>query len=182
MADPATWAKWAGRDRNQVTTWAPIPPPPTVHLVVPTARERPITWRMTTREPAKGWELPTFDVSSWMEAPGGFGTGMTPGTADALRTEWKTPDIWIRREFTMPAGAFPDLQLDCFHDEDAEIYLNGILAARVTGFTTDYDTIPISAAARASLKPGRNLIAIHCHQTGGGQYIDAGLVEIRESK
>ena len=141
-----------------------------------------ITWKMTTREPAQGWASPGFDASGWAEAPGGFGTAMTPGTAGALRTEWKGPDIWLRREFTMPEGAFADLQLDCFHDEDAEIFLNGIAAARVTGFTTDYETIPISAEARASLKPGRNLIAIHCHQTGGGQYIDAGLVEIRETK
>jgi hypothetical protein len=82
----------------------------------------------------------------------------------------------------MPEGRFAELQMNCFHDEDAEIYLNGVEAARVSGFTTDYETIPISAKARATLKPGKNLIAIHCHQTGGGQYIDAGLVEIRETK
>jgi Domain of unknown function (DUF4965)/Domain of unknown function (DUF5127)/Domain of unknown function (DUF1793)/Domain of unknown function (DUF4964) len=182
MADPSTWKKWAGRDRNRITSWAPLPPPPTVRVVVPTARDRPIHWRMTTREPAGGWASPGFDASGWAEAPAGFGTAMTPGTAGALRTEWKGPDIWLRREFTMPEGAFADLQLDCFHDEDAEIFLNGVAAARVTGYTTDYETIPISAGARASLKPGRNIIAIHCHQTGGGQYIDAGLVEIRGAK
>jgi hypothetical protein len=82
----------------------------------------------------------------------------------------------------MPEGAFPDLQLSCHHDEDAEIFLNGIAAARLTGYTTDYDAIPIAPAARASLKAGKNVMAIHCHQTGGGQYIDAGLVEIREAK
>jgi hypothetical protein len=182
MADPTTWKKWASRDKTHISTWAPIPPPPTVHVVVPTARERSIVWRMTTARPLGEWTAPSFDVSGWAEAPGGFGTAMTPGTAGALRTEWKSPDIWLRREFAMPAGTFPDLQLNLFHDEDAEIYLNGVLAASVTGYTTDYDTIPIAPAARLGLKPGKNIMAIHCHQTGGGQYIDAGLVEIKEGK
>ena len=182
MADPVVWKKWAGRDKSRVSTWAPLPPPPTVRVVVPTARERPIAWRMTTREPVGEWTSPGFDASSWAEAPGGFGTPETPGTAGALRTEWKGPDIWLRREFTMPEGTFADLQLDCFHDEDAEIFLNGVAAARVTGYTTDYESIPIAPAARATLKPGKNILAIHCRQTGGGQYIDAGLVEIREAK
>ena len=62
------------------------------------------------------------------------------------------------------------------HDEDAEVYVNGVLAARVSGFTTEYVEVPLTAAGRKALKAGQNVIAIHCHQTGGGQYIDAGLV------
>ncbi|MFO0804235.1 MAG: hypothetical protein U0791_14075 [Gemmataceae bacterium] len=47
----------------------------------------------------------------------------------------------------------------------------------LTGFTTDYVEVPISEAARKALKAGGNTVAIHCKQTGGGQYIDAGLQE-----
>jgi len=182
MADPSTWKKWAGRDRAHVSGWAPLPPPPTIRAVVPTARERPIAWRMIARKPDGEWASPGFDASAWKEAPGGFGTPETPGTSGSLRTEWKGPDIWLRRDFSMPEGPFADLQLDCFHDEDAEIFINGVPAARVTGFTTGYETIPIAPAALAAIKPGKNVLAVHCHQTGGGQYIDAGIVEVKEAK
>ncbi len=182
MADPSTWKKWAGRDHNRVSTWAPLPPPPTVRVVVPTARERPVAWRITTSKPDGNWTAPGFDAAKWTEAPGGFGMAMTPGTSGALRTEWNGPDIWIRREFSMPEGTFPDLQLDCFHDEDAEVFINGVAAAKLSGYSTDYEPTPINPAARATIKAGKNVLAIHCHQTGGGQYIDAGFVEIREGK
>jgi hypothetical protein len=65
------------------------------------------------------------------------------------------------------------------HDEDAEVYINGVLAASADGFTTSYEEFPLSEAARAALRAGTNVIAIHCRQTRGGQYIDAGIVEAR---
>ena len=52
------------------------------------------------------------------------------------------------------------------------------LAARVNGYTTDYLIAPFTAKGKAALKPGKNTIAIHCKQTGGGQYIDTGIVDL----
>jgi hypothetical protein len=60
------------------------------------------------------------------------------------------------------------------------IYLNGVLAARTSGFTTDYDVVDIRSNARSALKPGKNLLAVSCRQTGGGQYIDVGLARFKE--
>ena len=184
LDDPTTWKKWAGRDKVKVpaSAWAPLPPAPVVKGVVPTAEGKAIAWRYTTERPDGEWTRPDYDPSRWKEAPGGFGSPDTPGTSPGLRTEWRTPDIWLRREFTLDGGPRPGLQLRAFHDEDAEVYLNGVPAARVSGYTTEYDLFPISDEARAALKPGKNVLAVHCHQTRGGQYIDVGIVDVREGR
>jgi hypothetical protein len=105
----------------------------------------------------------------------------TPGTT--VRTEWSTPDIWIRRAFELPAGVrASELRLFVHHDEDARIYLNGRLVAELPGYTTDYEPVPLARDALEALRSGRNTLAIHCRQTGGGQYIDAGLVTVEEAE
>ena len=122
---------------------------------------------------------PTFNDKSWKQGPGGFGTDGTPGAI--VRTRWDTPDIYVRREITVPEGAdLKSLQLYVHHDEDAQIFINGVLAEKLTGFTGDYDVVDMLPAGKAALKPGKNSLAVHCHQTTGGQYIDVGLARIKE--
>ncbi len=179
LYQPAVWKKYASRDQTRAANWAPMPKAPVLMGVLPTAADGRARWRYTTQKPGDAWSKPGFDASAWKEGRNGFGTEGTPGAI--IGTVWNTPEIWLRREFEMPAGNWGDLQLHVHHDEDVEIYLNGILAATAGGFTTQYEPLPINAAARAALKPGKNLIAIHCRQTGGGQYIDAGLVDVREA-
>ncbi len=156
-------------------------PAPRVEVALADARQEPHDWRFTTTMPAEGWFRPEFDDSRWQTGPSGFGTQGTPGTV--VRTEWKTPDIWIRRGFELSDRlAIDQLLLVMHHDEDAEVYLNGVLATKAAGFTTDYQWFDIRREARAALRPGKNTIAIHCKQTGGGQYIDAGLVLMSETE
>ena len=60
-----------------------------------------------------------------------------------------------------------------------EIYVNGVLASSEEGFTTGYVPLEISRSALALLKPGANVtLAVHCHQTTGGQNIDVGLANV----
>ncbi len=155
-------------------------PAPVFRTLVPDSRQQPQAWRFTAEKPADGWEKPGFDDSSWAEGPGGFGTKETPGTT--VRTEWKTSDIWIRRSFELKEVPSGVVELAIHHDEDAEIYVNGVLAARLKGFTTEYEPVPMEPAALAALKAGKNVLAVHCRQTKGGQYIDAGLSEAVPAK
>ncbi|MCS7023063.1 MAG: beta-galactosidase [Gemmataceae bacterium] len=151
-------------------------PPPRYRELIPTSEKAGRPWRYTLRAPANGWEKPAFDDRNWTEAVGGFGTAGTPGAI--VRTEWKTPDIWLRTVWELAELPQGELWLRIHHDEDAEVYINGVLAARTVGYTTDYVEIPLSAAARQALRPGKNIVAVHCRQTGGGQYIDLGLGEL----
>ncbi|MBN1421406.1 MAG: glycoside hydrolase family 2 [Planctomycetes bacterium] len=151
---------------------------PILRTLVPTARDEAVAWRYTFEEPAAGWIRPDFDDSGWKEGPAGFGTKGTPGSV--VRTEWKSGAIWIRRTFTLGERIPRDLTLVVHHDEDVEIYINGVLAAKAGGYTTDYDELPLGAEGREALRPGKNVFAVACKQTGGGQYIDVGLGELVE--
>ncbi|MBN2023393.1 MAG: glycoside hydrolase family 2 [Pirellulales bacterium] len=151
---------------------------PSLEPVVPSAKEQAdVSWRYTFAKPADGWFQPGFDDAAWKAGPGGFGTKATPGAV--VGTVWDGPEIWLRRIFRLPPGRTDDLSLMLHHDEDVEVYLNGVLAYKQDGFTTAYEEVTLAPAALAALSPGEdNVMAIHCRQTGGGQYVDAGLVRL----
>jgi len=171
------WRKYAGRDKTQGANWAPMPKAPKVTVIVPAADKQPAVWDYTTTTPPGDWMQKQFDDSSWKHGPSGFGTAGTPGAI--VGTTWHTGDIWLRRELDFPAGNHGNVNAWLHHDEDAEVYINGVLALKTGGFAGDYDAFPLTPAGAAALKPGKNLIAIHCHQTGGGQYVDFGLVNVQ---
>src|SRR5688572_10993754 len=103
-----------------------FPPEPKQVVLSPTASQHVgAMWRYTTDKPSGDWLKPEFDSSSWNEGRAGFGTTGTPGSI--IGTEWKTADIWLRREFNV-TGKPSELKLLMCHDEDAEVYINGILA------------------------------------------------------
>ncbi|MDB5342996.1 MAG: Beta-galactosidase [Schlesneria sp.] len=155
-------------------------PPPTVTPLAATSQKEAQTWKFTTEKPTDGWEKPTYDDAAWKAAPGGFGERSTPGSV--VRTDWKTNDIWLRRSFDLKEKPTGELRFYVHHDEDCEIYLNGVLAAKMTGWTTDYRSFRMTPESIATLKAGPNLLAVHCLQKSGGQYIDVGLLEVTEAK
>lgn len=145
-------------------------PAPNIETIVPTSEETPQTWFWTIRSPGRDWAT----VSSWpgeASAPGGFGTSETPGSV--VHTVWRTPDIWIRRDFTTNAS-IKDAYLRISYDDDVEAYLDGKLVYKAPGWTTSYKFVKIGV-----LKAGQHDLRIHVHQNSGGQFVDAGIVRIR---
>jgi hypothetical protein len=173
LYDQPTWQKYARRDTTHAEGWAVMPKPPTLRTIVAAADDAPATWRYTTTEPAATWFTPEFDASSWAEGRAGFGTSQTPGAQ--VGTPWRTADIWLRREVTLSAAQLANLVGWLHHDDDVEVYLNGALVVRLSGFTRSYDLVPLLGRGGPAAHAGRNTIAIHCHQRAGGQYIDFGL-------
>jgi len=147
--------------------------------VVPSSRTEGQSWRYTMIMPASGWYTTNYSDASWAVGLGGFGTDGTPGAV--VRTVWKTDDVWLRRTFS-PGALTPEqvgrLAFSVHHDEDVEIYLNGAKVYSATGFVGTYQRVPFNAAARHALVPGQeNVLAVHCHQTTGGQFVDVGIDE-----
>jgi hypothetical protein len=176
LYDKAVWQKYARRDETKARRWAKMPEAPKVSVVIPTADKEPAVWRYTTAKPAADWFSPAFNAESWSEGKSGFGTRGTPGSA--IGTVWNTRDIWLRREIELTADQIRDAQAWLHHDEDVEVYINGVLAITSAGWASDYEAVPLTTAGQKALKPGKNVIAIHCRQNNGGQYVDFGLVTV----
>ena len=153
---------------------------PPKKIILPNALFGHPAWKYTIEPPADNWSQAEFDASAWKDGVGGFGSTGTPNIF--ANTTWSTSDIWLRREFSLAADDLETLSLQVFHDEDMEIYLNGVLAAKAEHFTTDYVDLDILPPAKAALRVGRNTIAVHCQQTGGGQGIDVGLILPQSAK
>jgi hypothetical protein len=151
-------------------------PLPRLRTVLPTAHTDSRTWRYTTEEPSGDWRAADYDDSAWSQGAGGFGTERTPSAR--VGTVWDSEQIWLRQTFQLENLQFDNLHLRIHHDEDAEVYFNGEHIGSFPGYSVDYTLIPLSDEAIGRLRLGANTIAVHVLQTDGGQYIDAGLVEI----
>jgi hypothetical protein len=150
--------------------------PPSVREAVPTSERTPQQWRYTTEAPLEGWFRADFNDRAWTAASGAFGRS---SATRRVGTPWETSDIWLRRTIDLPA-ALTNPHLRVFHDDDAEVYLNGEKVATLTGSVNGYSYVRLDAAAKALLKSGPNTLAMHVKQVRGGQFADVGLVDVIE--
>ncbi|MBC8059588.1 MAG: DUF1080 domain-containing protein [Clostridiaceae bacterium] len=145
--------------------------------ILPVSQKQIQTWKYTTAAAASDWYSTSYNDASWTLGQGGFGTKITPGIP--IGTTWDTSDIWLRKTFnpgTLTKTDINNLCFNVFHDEDCEIYINGVLAGSATGYSKEYIILEMNQAGKnAIISNGNNVIAVHCHQTVGGQGIDVGI-------
>src|SRR5258706_11418896 len=114
-----------------------------------------------------------YNDADWKTGKAPFGTGWDNDAA----TEWKSKSIWVRREFDIKDTNFEKLVLQMRHDEDVEIYINGVLAYSCNNscFTSEYRNYPLADSIKDKLKNGKNILAMHCTNSNGWSWLDAGL-------
>ena len=155
--------------------------PPTIFdVVAPTAQDETVSWRYTTEQPAGDWAGASFDDAIWRVGAAGFGAASF--TNVTVRTHWETGDIWLRRAVVLPQGKLHFPALKIFHGQETEVFLNGVLAAKLNGRGADYDEFDIKPEAAKTIHPGVNQLAVHCRRGKQAQFIDVGLVQERRSK
>jgi hypothetical protein len=140
--------------------------------ILAAADEKNYTCKFTETDPGKGWADAQFNDGSWK-------TGTAPFCDDkaVAKTLWTSRDLWIRRTFTIDDLDFNKLSLKLHHDDEAEVYINGEKIAEQSGANGDLLHITLSPAAISKLKKGENILALHCTNTGGGAWLDAGLAD-----
>lgn len=149
--------------------------------IVPTSERESQTWKYTFTAPPSAWQQKDFDDSKWRTGRGGFGRFGTPNIGK-VGTLWTTSDVWMRRTFNpgrLTTAQIAKIGVRYYHDEAVEVYINGTQVYSEGGFSRGYERRPLDFVARRVIIPNaKNVLAVHCHQTKGGQYIDVGLEEV----
>jgi serine/threonine protein kinase/tetratricopeptide (TPR) repeat protein len=130
-------------------------------------------WRFTNSAPGSNWAAADFTDAAWPAA------ASLPGLpAYSPRSDRAVPfhtNLWLRREFALPAVPAGKVVLRLNRSHEAEVFLNGVLVAPTADWSDMAVVLPCSEAGRAAFKPGRNLLAVHCGDADGGTLIDAAL-------
>ena len=145
-----------------------------LETVVPMATEEAWTGLYTRTTPAAGWEKPDYNPQGWKEGKAAWGSdGLT-----AVRTKWSdlNSDLYVRRTIDLKAADLgSDLYLVYSHDDVFEIFINGTKVADTGETWREGVKLHLDGDLKKLLKPGKNVIAAHCHNTTGGAYTDFGL-------
>ena len=140
--------------------------------ILPTAADQRWDAAFTETVPKGNWTDNDYNDSSWMQGKAAFGTrGM-----QYLSTRWNSEDIWVRRTFELTEDySGKQVVLEYSHDDVFELYINGIQVVSTGYVWRNNVLLDLSPEVKNTLKPGKNTITAHCHNTTGGGYVDFGL-------
>ena len=142
--------------------------------IVPMADE--VRWKAqyTRKNPGAGWEKPDFNASGWKEGEAAFGSP----DLSFVSTRWseENSDLYVRRSFDLTEEDLKnDLYLVYSHDDVFELFINGTSVVKTGETWREGIKLHLTDDMKKLLKPGKNVIASHCHNTTGGAYTDFGL-------
>ena len=158
-----------------------------VALVGDTRGDAP-TWRYTTDQPGEQWAATEFDDASWRTGPSGFGFASKDSADDSdpyassIGTRWDTPNLWTRLEFELIEADVEDFRFEVRNSAAFHAYINGVFAAQDLDGSGSYAPYGLTPEALRSLRPGRNVLAVHAVHTGlsdAPRHIDLGLTMLR---
>ncbi|MDE3181962.1 MAG: DUF4965 domain-containing protein [Bacteroidota bacterium] len=145
---------------------------PKYKTILPAGDENNYEVKYTETEPAANWYSVDFNDDNWKTGTAPFGD-----SESKAKTFWESKDLWIRREFSISDKELNNLFLKVRHDDDVQVFLNGKNIYSKGGAVGKFVLIDLNDAIKSNLKDGKNVLAIHCVNTGGYAYLDAGIVE-----
>ena len=141
------------------------------------ADEKSYQCKYTEDQPADGWMNKAFNDAGWKITEAPFSSRKREA-----KTLWKSKNLWIRRSFVVNEVKPDKLFLKLHHDDNVEVYLNGALIYTCDCWNGKAEFFPMTDEIKSKLVKGENILAIHCANTAGGAYLDAGLSFEKRSK
>jgi Domain of unknown function (DUF4965)/Domain of unknown function (DUF5127)/Domain of unknown function (DUF4964) len=153
------WYKFLGNTENKL------------EALLPDSDVSPYVSKYTEIKPSVDWTNINYDDNSWRTGKGIFGS-----TTTGPQTEWNSKDIWIRRAFTVASTSVHELLLKLKYDDNVEVYLNGEKIYTATCCSANKE-VALNNSIQQKLVAGKNILAVHCENTGGPGIIDVGLYD-----
>lgn len=148
-----------------------------VEMLMPSGDDGQAVWSYTETEPGEDWMSVDFNDGSWQKGEAMFGSDGSGRT----KTKWTKWQIWLRKTIDFKEGLVAPV-LKIAHDDDYEVYVNGKLLIGEKGASGNYKYLRLNTEKGELFKKGKNVIAVHCRNTGGEQFIDLGIGKMGEVK